>query len=724
MIRTLVSYLNERTPQELRTIADKWGASQVERLVSGNTFQLSQEMDSEFLQRRLVEKLSRPQLGALQFFIRQEDQIATHAQFVAASGLPASEATAVLVDLTQIGLLFTATVPDTDAEPITTSSRNRSGWNGYRAMFSETRLPEKKVLVFPHELVKRFQRLIEEKLAENKPELGLKLTQLPLRQLLSRVEPEVVESQAEAWGLIGMLGTHSAEEVADEMAKALTDEAAQNRVLSRLDEASRKLFSQLKNQHFTTISALLEEYVSLKRLGRTLRPLTESLLVWEAFENGQSLVFVPSEIKQPRISSSPVEQGLQTVTEPSQAVTPFPAYALAWDALTLLNYLGQNEIELTSQSYIPKRHIKKIVSFLWPSGDSDNSDIGELRFGFLVSLCQRLHLFVKDEDSQRIEPGLELNEWLKKDFYSQTKRFFETWLQNSQFLNTVNFPYYYASQQVILKANQTMLGWLQQCQPGVWYSFESLLTKVQREEPFFIKSRKDLLNQYGLRYVEEMARHWNQVEAEIINRTFGTVFEWFGIIRVSRNPLNRLLAFSLTDFGAELIGKTIATPLVLPTNSKPILVQPNFEIMLLAPHVETLWSLLKFCNQKKLDLVSIFTLDRTSVLRGMETGFTPTAVLEWLANHNPQPLPQNIEVSVQDWGKGFKRVTVEQTVLLETEDPTVLDELMQSKKYADYFVRRLSPTAAVLRLPITATGRTDPLKNFRTQLKNGGFFAR
>jgi DNA-binding MarR family transcriptional regulator len=728
-MRTLVSYLNERPPKELQIIAEKWEANLSERLVRGQTFELAQEMTNDFLQRRLLEKLSSTELMTLQFFVNYPNYTASTEELMEALGSSPATATQNITSLVQSGLLFY----DSSKNPV---SKLPKPSPSARFTLSENNNAVKgDLLVCPRELARPLQRLVTEKLQSSST--SKKISYFALPKLLERLPIEPLESQAARWGLVSLVGTTDVQELRKELAQALTEQAGQQRVLSNLDEDSRILFERLKKantKYNYTIPVLLKDYVSLKRLGRSLRPLTEALLVWEAFEDEQSVVFVPAEIRQPRISSSesmvvPPPFGLQTTVEPLQGVTLTSPYALAWDILTVLNYLGQNEVQLTQQDYIPQRHVKKLQTLLWLPDKTEEPD----RFNFLVNLMQRLNLYGENEERRLLPTSHELNAWLKQDFYDQMRQLLKIWQENPQFFHAVYFPYYYGEQYTVQRANRTMLSWLRQCEPGTWYEIESLLKKVQLEDPFFIKGRRELLAQYGLKHTEEIAKHWNKIEAEIIRKTFGSVFEWLGLVRVSRNPLDQVQAFCVTDLGSEVVERPGAEAQSIPISAKPLLIQPNFEIMLLTPHVETLWSLLKFANQKKLDQVSIYTLDRLTVLRGMEFGFTTTAILEWLTEHNPQPLPQNIEISVKDWGKGFKRVTVEQTVLLETEDPQILDELMQSKNYANYFVRRLSPTAAVVRLPETVSAsrshyasppRVDPLKNFRKLLKAAGFFTR
>lgn len=726
-MRTLVSYLNEKTPQDLRVIAELWEASLTDRLYTGNTFQLAQEMQSEFLQRRLLEKLEENDLKLMAWFTRQPAPTPTLEELVRA--MNSVDVPSQVKRLRQFGLLYEDRVKEVSSEgSVTPAPPSRRGWGElYSRNLNLTTPGKKAVFVLPRELAHPFHRLVNEKLNSTHPVGGVKISHLPLQQLVERLEPELLEGLAELWGIVALQGQANHQEMAAELTRSLSDKTLQAKVLGELPEDSQELFEQIKHQGGrTTISTLRKEFVTLKRLARNIRPLTERLLVWEAFEEGESVVFIPPEIAAPKANAagrSTIE--LQTVAHPANATT-FPPYALAWDSLTFLNYIGQNEVALTNQRYIPKRHTKKLLTQLWLNEETDEA----WRFDFLTSLAQRLELYTVETYSGRLMPGPGLDNWLRLDFYEQTRRFFELWNSTVYYNGPVSYPYYYNSSTAILKSQQTIMGWLADCTPGTWYSLASLLHKVQRENPFFIRPRRELLNQFGLQRVDEFSRMWSRIEGEIIRRTFGTVLDWLGIVKVGRDEQGRVDSFTLTELGAELAGVPDAPRQTLPAVDKPLLVQPNLEIMLFAPQVDTIWTLLKFTTLKKLDQVSLYSLDRASVLRGLETGMTSSVILEWLAARNPQPLPQNVAVSVQDWSKGFRRVMVERTTLLEVEDPAVLDELLQSKQYAEFFVRRLSPTAAVVRLPepkdpnpYLRDNRNDPLKTFKTKLKGGGFFA-
>ncbi len=725
-MRTLISYLNAKTPRELQTIAEQWEATVTDRLTGGNAFQLAQEMQSEFLQRRLIEKLDGPQLELVRLFARQPNYTANLQELADKQQLELLKLTGPASQLVYAGIFFEDKFKTGADDPyaIAPEEGRKAGWGqlyNWRTS-GQTGTPRKIVLVMPREVARPLERLVAEWQASQQPKLpGLPLSRQPVKLLLARLEPELLEQQAEIWGIAGLLGEAKPDELVVELAGAFSDKAMQGRVLGQLPPDSVELFEKLRTQGSrTTLSALLEEYVGLKRLGRFLRPLIERRLIWEAFEGGETVIFIPSEVAQPKEDATGRHpQPLQTVAPPTDA-TAYPPYALAWDALTFLNYLDQHEVLLTNQGQIPKRDLKKVSVHLWKPEDLEEKN----RLGFMLGLYHTLRLYENTYIDKRVRPGAALEDWLQLDFYEQTRRLIQSWLDNPPFTYPVNFPPQYNSIRLVKPINQAILGWLSECEPGTWYSLGTLLSKVQQENPYFILPRRELLQLLGSQRLAEMGKAWLIYEGEIIRQTFNTVLEWFGIVQVGRDPQGKVTTFSLTDLGAQIAGRPGASHPHLPAIEKPLLVQPNFEIMLLAPQVATLWKLLKFTTPKKLDQVSLFSLSRESVLRGLEAGFTPSELQEWLENQSAQPLAQNLIVSIKDWSKGFRRVAVENVTLLEIEDPAALDELFNAKQYAGFFVRRLSPTAALVQLPaVTPGSRIDPLKAFKDKLKAGGFYA-
>jgi len=725
-LKTLVAYLNERAPIELREIVDFWEVTLSTKLFSGNTFELAKQMISEFMQRRVLEKLGVEQQRLLLTLVSQQEAVLQVFELAAMLQIPPTVAEKLVNELRNNGLIYpdTIRIPVAELESIKPSiPKRKNSWGDYNRRNQAELFQTKIVVTVPRELTHSLKRLLSEKLEVGEFSASsnqIKYSHLPLISLLKKSEVEGLDILAAMWGAYSMQGEAKNQQFYEELSRLMSEEATQKQILEDMDKDTRELFANLK-QNRTTIDKLLKKYVSIKRLSRTIQPLLEYRMVWEAFEDGKSVVWVPNEIAQPRVSieqSSTIE--LQTVTEPTE-MTKYPPYAFAWDILTFLNYIRLNEVEVTNEGRIPKRHLKKLGELLWHPENPDALN----RTALLINLCNSLDLLDREEDEKALRLAPELNEWLKLDLYEQTRHIFKFWLEHNYFSEPVFFSYPYNSQENKVTAINAMFSWLRNCQPGVWYSLNSLLLKVEKEQPFFIRSRRDLLNIFGAQRLQLMSHQWQKLEGELIRSSIGLLFEWLGLVRISHDAQGNPVAFSLTDFGAEIIGHPQAIKQAFPDTPNPLLALANFEIMLFVPHSQTLWDLMQFTERKKLDSVSLYSMTRASILKAVECGKSAEAIQEWLIDKSAQPPAQNILISIQDWCKGFKSVEVQRAVLLEAGNAEVLDELLASKQFAGFITKRLSPTAAILNIPpLESYSRSDPLKTFKTKLKNAGYSTR
>ena len=826
-MQTLINYLNTLTTPELKRIADAWQADLPDRLYQGNTYHLAQEMSSDYLLRRHVAKMTPDQLIIVAIFSQKPDFTYTKddlTKLIAPGKLDVPQTT---TKLREIGLMF---YERGKAEP-STAVAARFGM----AALPKNVVPANQIInfVIPRELARPLRRIVIERLGNNETEAeavlagivvsdkddspavlvrqaiaraktGVRPSGQPLQRLLNGLEIDLLEVKSEGWGIYNPGGSQDRNSLIATLVKALSDADEQQRYVSdHFTPECARLFDQLQALETGRITraALLQQYNTEARLQRALRPLVDALLVWESFENGIELVFVPQEIAKPTHDETRRARiGLQTVTQPTN-VSPAPTFALAWDSLTFLNYVFQNETELTStNNTIPKRITKKVMEMLWTGPMASIKDVsGEIsalsgepqpktkkrktavsaeadvtitvngrpisraeyldtvttqRFDFAVTLCGLLELY--DLDDRKLVAGPNLDEFLALDFHEQTRRLMMGWLTNPFRTGTVSYPYYYARSDVIVKVNKTMFGWLEECETDVWYDLESLIGKVYQADPYYFRSRKELVQQYGAHLVDEILKSWKVQESYVIRQTFNSVFEWLGIVRIGRDDNLQPKAFSVTPYGRYLIAFMKAAPLTAlldaqtnytalddvfvlrpqkPTKSadnakalddalktakevrpplpdmgadKVLLVQPNFEVLYFAPAPQTLWTLLQFTDASRLDQVAIFSLNRLATLRGLAGGLSPQKVSSFLNERSQQPVPDNVAVNIADWARNFKRVTVSRATLLEVEEAGVLDELEKLAIVKDLMVRRLSPTSAIIELPGEADANDTP----------------
>ncbi len=155
------------------------------------------------------------------------------------------------------------------------------------------------------------------------------------------------------------------------------------------------------------------------------------------------------------------------------------------------------------------------------------------------------------------------------------------------------------------------------------------------------------------------------------------------------------------------------------------MVQPNFEVLVLHPESEVVWNLLRMSDLVRHDRVSVYTINKESVVRAVELGLAGAEITSFLEANTGKALPQNVAHSISDWERLIKRLDIVEVTLVEVADPTVLDELMASRKTKRYITRRLTPTVAIAALPAASdTGRESPAQRLLKELRGAGYFPR
>src|SRR5258708_17236331 len=132
-------------------------------------------------------------------------------------------------------------------------------------------------------------------------------------------------------------------------------------------------------------------------------------------------------------------------------------------------------------------------------------------------------------------------------------------------------------------------------------------------------------------------------------------------------------AFLFTELGAQAMWDKNTARLEGNENgrARTLIVQPNFELLLLQPDYPTLYQLLPFVKVEQIEMVSRLTLTQESVRRGVEAGFGVEQVHNTLRACSQKELPQNLLYTLQDSGRLYNEATISQTLLIEASSATV-----------------------------------------------------
>ena len=217
------------------------------------------------------------------------------------------------------------------------------------------------------------------------------------------------------------------------------------------------------------------------------------------------------------------------------------------------------------------------------------------------------------------------------------------------------------------------------------------------------------------------------VDEETIDRQWATALHTFfnrRLIALGAVALGLLtdghLGFRLTPVGRYLLGETDELELDASEEPGDILVQPNFEIVFLAPSLDAQLRA-RSCADPTAALEgpesvgTLFVLRRESVQRAVIAGQDADRIVASLRELSKHPLPDNVQRQVTTWAAEVRWIDVHPAVVVDCGDPETAARVLTVVGKAG---RQLSATAVELLVGNKLTAA------MRKKLMAGGIFVR
>jgi len=251
----------------------------------------------------------------------------------------------------------------------------------------------------------------------------------------------------------------------------------------------------------------------------------------------------------------------------------------------------------------------------------------------------------------------------------------------------------------------------------------AFLHGIKTRNPLLLRENSRSQAYFGGRNRKDVLANWEHIDAEIVTGMLASSLYELGLVSAgyqSEAPTNHEStetrnpdAFQFTELAAQVMWDQNTEKQEASSNARTLIVQPNFELMLLQPDYPTLYKLLPFTKVEQIEMVSRLTLTQESVRRGVEAGVGVEQIIRTLQMYSQKELPQNVLYTLQDWGRLYKDATISQIILLEVSSEAIADEICASPKLRSLEMRRLGPCA------ITVGGQVS-LQVLRTTLEKEG----
>ncbi len=511
--------------------------------------------------------------------------------------------------------------------------------------------------------------------------------------------------------------------------------------LLHLEPKAQELFIWLRNHDGKADIQAVRDAMKVDdtKLLEMLRVLALHGLVFDSFSKGVHVVFVPQDLygnmNSLHASKKSIEdEGIVHELETEPAAIRVGESIAVYDIATLVNTIYQQTIEPTQAGRVPKRIATKIRTTLRGQPRLDYED-GDDYIEILLNVMESLNItrltepsFQDSKPAYEITPAIE--KWAQKSLIEQTHALISYWLENFAWRDVygVNYSSWSTYSWDVSSGRKALVKHLYNYIPGRWYSIDALLQEIWREDAFAYRSTTSLYGRSTKIVRDANTREkWNRCEGEVYRGILSSTLLELGFVDIGYTHPDALSSniainpdyFMITELGYKVLA--LGTPGIegqeveAQISSRGLVIQPNFELLLLQPDLSILYSLLPFAQANQLGLVSRLTLTKASVLRGLQAGKNVDQILHILREHSQKELPQNVEYTLHDWTKTFKSANISQVLLFEVSSEDAGQILSVIPSLQELGVRQLAPC-------IFAVNGSINLQTVRKELEKTGVF--
>lgn len=591
-------------------------------------------------------------------------------------------------------------------------------------------------LLLPRELGQVFRRVQDELDAGD-------LSQSSLRVLVETLDDPEIEEAGRIWGINVIPGMRRRADLVDELLGQMSSPDRIERVVRERGRHASALYAALRDAGGDPMalddalgSAGLavpppssgDHIRAVIRTRDTLTALEAALLVCHTYRrDGSRWLFIPREILNPHevVATLPLRPLQPLAADTVSAGTPDPAYALAWDVLTVLREITEHDAPI----WVPGEPLarswqRRINRRLWRSGE-DVPPVGYS--GFLFQLASSAGLVVPATGT--VPGGLErgglrpavspsVREWRRLEFAGQTARLHSVWLASDVWIESrerqaidvwgADWPGF----------RTRLLAALGELESTAWYRQEDLAARLAEQDPGLI----------GPTFTAASSRSGGGDRdqrtvaiAQVIELELETALSWFGIVErgttADRAPAVRLSAG--------------AAP-VEPGDEPVLSIDDAGLITLHRPSPLHVWSLSAFADSEGVRPAARYQLRPGSVSRALGAGFDLEQITAYLERQAGNPLPEKLAALLREWTVGYRRVRVRRAVVLRPDTPEMRDALRGALRAEGYVVadtvseEGADPSLVVMldRLAFTADGGNgggNPEQDLLASLRAHGY---
>ncbi len=387
------------------------------------------------------------------------------------------------------------------------------------------------------------------------------------------------------------------------------------------------------------------------------------------------------------------------------------ALYLYWSYVSTL----REGLPLVSNGLLTRTALRQICELFGTKGqlDQPRTEQDVPRLLFIRLLLMKLDLLQERQDALHVAPA---DQFFALPLLERVRLCLRLWLE-TPFWNELSFlpdvlvrpgpQPLEATHTEVIRARHMLMERIAAESSNAWREMPAFIARTKLYAPYLLfprqyGARADRYSQgsnpYGwdFRLRRGWLTHregWHMVEGGFIRAVVLGPLHWLGLVDVH-------IEKGRTDFrptaGMALVTSDAGGAIEEPPAGR-LIVQPNFELVVLAPVSEALLIKLdSFAERIGLEHIAQYKVTKASVTRAIQTGLHVDDIQRILtAAAGGGEIPQNVHYSLVEWERQARKIELWQdAALIEVDEAAFLDMLFADDQTRPLLKRRLSPVLA------------------------------
>lgn len=297
-----------------------------------------------------------------------------------------------------------------------------------------------------------------------------------------------------------------------------------------------------------------------------------------------------------------------------------------------------------------------------------------------------------------LRPTREALDWMRLPAGERSQTLLDGWLEADwdELAQLGGLVFRRAYSRNLLVARRGVLRLLGELAASTWFALDALIAAVHDVDPDFARPSGNyddwgIQNRFGVSL--DGYDNWEVVEGEQLRLMITRSLHWLGLIDLGQH--GEQMVFRINALGAMLLGG--AAPPAMPPE-EPLLVQPTFEVLVppyASPYAR--FQVGRVAQLVRHDALTVYQLTRKSVQAAQERNIGPDEIVRFLEEQSRRPVPQNVAATIREWADQHGRLRLRRAVLLQSNDPVLLEQVRRDRRVKVPPTEPLSETTWLLR---------------------------